>query len=864
MTGSPVSSPMDVHILLQNAIRRVRRLALVRGAAAVGIVWLLGIVAVMAVDARLVLFDDRIRWAMSAGVWTLAAVTALVAILLPLRRRTDFRRMAQILDARHPEHEERLSSFVELAERNAGQAGFSQSLFALVCELAEGDAGCLDLRREFPVLGTLVRFLVFAAFALALGLGVILSPHLVGRLFIRAVAPWVDVGNLYANDIIVKPGDMVALAGTVIRIEATVDPALHAEPVIRISRRQGLVWGEEVPEPMTGGRYETTADSSDAEWRYRVNAGPAVTRYYHVRVSERPKYDSFVATVEYPAYTGFRPSVFSNAQVSAIRAIEGSRVKFDLKVTEEGTVAEFRIGGEPLTEHVMVSNRTVNWSLELVNRDGFRSPIGRHPLRSVLDQPPAIVIESPSEKLPPLPPHAKVPIEFTASDDVKVLRPDVIYSLDGGEMHDLGEVDAFNRVGGRLYRGKTEVDLSRFDLSGVKKIGLGLVARDNRPAEFGGCHAVTSSIVEVTLEAGGWSLGVADLQQQAKKANALLDEAKKRMRDAERTANDLKRTIPDELSRNGKPSEQTERRTESAAHEIEEAKKRLDELKERFQDDERLRPLTEPVAKTVDEHLQPALDKAGVAPFQEPRERAATMEQMAKDLHAAIESADRLSRQIKERVEKVDAFEKSKDLAARQADLARSLENIVGGEKIDASRLEAWKRLEEDAARRAAEIKKALHHQGEMHAAHGRMDAARRKAEELKNALAATQRAAAAKQSTERLKQQEERLQQQSVNEAKEAAKVLEREVASQSTALGLSRKDSAQGGADDEVDKLAKELHRNDSPDFFKKIFSRLGWFRIRGSVRDGVGEQDLKDVPAEYRDLVRRYFLKLAEENP
>ena len=71
-------------------------------------------------------------------------------------------------------------------------------------------------------------------------------------------------------------------------------------------------------------------------------------------------------------------------------------------------------------------------------------------------------------------------------------------------------------------------------------------------------------------------------------------------------------------------------------------------------------------------------------------------------------------------------------------------------------------------------------------------------------------------------------------------------------------------GGVSEEVKKLAKELQRKDNPDFFKNLFARLGWFKIRDISKDGLGARDLKDVPREYRDLVRRYFLKLSEENP
>ena len=55
------SIPPSVSTLLTRAIGRVRRLRLLRGLATVGIAVLAGIFAVMALDARFVIFDDRLR-----------------------------------------------------------------------------------------------------------------------------------------------------------------------------------------------------------------------------------------------------------------------------------------------------------------------------------------------------------------------------------------------------------------------------------------------------------------------------------------------------------------------------------------------------------------------------------------------------------------------------------------------------------------------------------------------------------------------------------------------------------------------------------------------------------------------------------
>ena len=724
--------PFSVGKFLMEAIARVRRIYLVRGFAAVGIVWLLGIVAVMVVDSRIVIFDDRIRWAMTAGVWLVALVAAMLSVVWPLRRRLDFRRMAAILDRRHPEQEERLSTLVELSESDAAKAGFSASLFALVCDFAENDVAKLDLRREFPVFGAWRRFGVFAAMALALGIGAVVSPNLVGRLFVRAVAPWSDIGNLFSDEIAVKPGDITILSGSVIRIEAKAKD----ECAIRISRRRGLGWTEETSEAMAGGVYETTADLNEREWRYRVTAGHAVTRYYYVRVSQMPKYDLFTATVDYPAYTRMRPLVVSNADVGAITAIQGTRVKFDVRVSDPGTLVDFRIGKEPLFEHTMVSNKTSSWSLDLVNGDGFRAEKGRHPLKSVIDQPPTVLIEKPTGTLR-LPPHAKIPVEITATDDVSIDDFYLRVSIDGEpwERHYGTKIEL--PADRRFVRTVADVDLSLYDLIFAKNIRFDIVVSDGCPAEFGGPHSATSTPFTVQFAADEANYAMQELKQEVDDARRDIDEARKRLNDAQ----NLARQVRDELRRNEKVPEATEQKGERLAHELDEAAKRVEELRNDFLADERFAPLTRPLDRMLEEDVRPALTEVENAQFRDREERADAVDAAIPEMAKAVQELDELKRRLDERAAKVDAFEKAKDLAARQEALAKAAKEIVAERPTDTAKLEAWKRLEDAAMRRADELSRTAP-SPDLDEAKRKMESAVRKMEDLKRELAEAARQA--------------------------------------------------------------------------------------------------------------------------
>ena len=706
-----MSIPFSVGKLLERAIARVRRLYLIRGLSVVGVVWLLAIAAVMVVDSRIVIFDDRIRYAMSAGALLLALLTSVFVLVIPLCRRLDFGRMARLIDARHPEFEERFSTLVELSASDPNKAGFSAALFGKVGELAEQDLGSVDLAHDFSAKAALRRLAVFAALALTLVVGIAVSPQLVGRLFVRAVAPWVDIGNLFANDIVVKPGDVVALSGTVIKIEAkgNEDSAVRLSSstspfFIRISRKTSLGWSAETVEAMPNGVYETTADPNEREWRYRVNAGPAVTRYYHMRVSMMPKYDLFLAKVTYPDYTGLQPLVVSNGDVGAIKAIEGSRVNFDLRVSDPDTIADFKIGNEKVFEHVMVSNKTVNWSLDLVNRDGFRAEKGSHPLTSFIDQPPAVVIEKPTGTLR-LPPHAKIPVEITANDDIGLAEAYFRVSIDGEPWtrHFGSKIPLTpnpSTLNPAFVRTMAEVDLSLYDLIFAKNIRFDVVVSDACPAELGGPHSATSMPFTVQFAANEASWELQELKSEVTQAQRDLDEARKRLNDAQ----NLARQVRDTLRREQKVSENTEKQSERLAHELTQAEKRIEELRDDFLADERFAPLTRPLDRMLEETLKPALEAIEQASFRERNERAEAVDDVLPEMEKARQEVDDFAKQLEDRAKKVDAFEKAKDLAARQEALAKAAEEITSERPLDTAKLEAWKRLEEAAMQKADEL----------------------------------------------------------------------------------------------------------------------------------------------------------------
>lgn len=772
--------PAQTLALLDGAAARIRRIYLLRGLVATLAALLASAIAVMVIDMNFVIFSDGARWALTLGVYAAVAVVAVFALVRPLRRDLGHLRVAKILDGRHSEFEECFTTLVELAEPREGRrTEVSEALFEILCRKAEAAAVKIDLDKEFTS-RTIVRRLQWLG-----GVGVLLCvifavvPHIAGRLFVRAIAPWVDVGNLYSGDISVMPGDILIIDGEKIRIEASVKATLGVEPVIRISRKISLGWSAEVAEPMTDGAYETIASLDEREWRYRISAGPAVSKYFRVKVCSMPKYEKLLAKVVYPEYTGLGTEVYSNAEAQAVSAFEGSKVSFEMSFPKEVS-SEFRLGNKDMTELTLVSNRVTRWTLELSNTDGFKAPTIEGVVRSVRDVPPTVLVEKPAAKLLTLPSHAKFPFEISVSDDLGVTVPELMMRRQNGSWTVLRSVGEWNRAGATLWKGRDEIDLSSFDFLGEKSVEFAVAVRDFCPAEYNGPHAVTSTPVTVRFEVHAKDFEMQTLEETKREADKLVSEARKRIEDSIREASSVK----DRISRENKIEESAQKQLEKTTHEASEAVKRTEELKRRLEEDARFKPMAEKLEKIKTEKLDPALAELRKAEFDDKEQKSAELNDATIKLRDALAELRKFDEQLNERTKEIDRLEQTKDLAARQDQLAKAAEEILKERPVDTKKIEAWKEMEQAAERKTADIGRQLNNKSldsarqEMRKASELMDELKRELE--KEARVAKEKAQAEKNGDEaalkRLEEQEAaEAARKAKKEADEAAKVAER-----------------------------------------------------------------------------------------
>ena len=128
--------------------------------------------------------------------------------------------MARLIETRHPEMQERLSSIVELltsddAPETRGSAELIEALKqeAIRAALIVRPKDEISIRAILPFVAAAGSLLAILALLFAL------LPRQTFYLLARAAAPFVNLPNVYAADLKVTPGDMLVGEGSRVKID---------------------------------------------------------------------------------------------------------------------------------------------------------------------------------------------------------------------------------------------------------------------------------------------------------------------------------------------------------------------------------------------------------------------------------------------------------------------------------------------------------------------------------------------------------------------------------------------------------------------------------------------------------------------
>ena len=676
--------PAPIQDKLGSMIRRVRRLLFIRGLCAILAVALACLLTIMLIDASVTLFSSTSRWVLSLSGLGLTLVAAWWFLLRPLSRRFTLTQMARIIEIRHPELQERVSTAVELLSSNDPESiKGSEELIGAVVDSAIIDVEAVDPKTEFK----LARTAKFASIALALALvisgALIIWPTQSWTLLQRAVAPFLDIGNAYADSLIVEPGDIRIAKGETVTISVSAKNMKLKRAEIRRLLKDGSDSVERMTLDSEGDdgtkQFFISFPAVEEDFTYRLRAGLALTRYYEVTTVVPPAIGQIEVEYDYPDYTNLETKT-AVTETGEIRAVANTHVTLTTTPTKEIEMARLVLNdGADLGEPQLVEGSLQwqfdlkpgmngHWKIELTDADGFTNQPPTYPLEVLPDKSPSVIVTQPVERELRLRPTEQLPViseiieDFGFKDAAFVITP---IGADRPEEIPI-ELPTATRIA-ETYVSNATLNLSKIKVNGnQRRLGVQVMVRDSRPESYDGPGEGLSEPFFITLDVNAKTLAQQAVEakkkaveEQLRKAKQDLEKARDEMRRAEQ---ELKRT-DDVSERAMRPLKQFSENAENARMELDKVAASLDESFLQEQADKAKAIANEEVARAREtSDLIPVTDNKS--------ERIEKSQEARKQIEEAIKGIDEIAKVMREANEKFDMISKLNDLANRQQELA--------------------------------------------------------------------------------------------------------------------------------------------------------------------------------------------------
>lgn len=676
--------PQPILDKLQSMIRRVRRLLFIRGLFATLAVALVCLLAIMAVDATITLFSTTSRWVLSLAGLAATLVAAWWFLVRPLSRRFTLTKMARILEIRHPELQERISTAVELlASEDPDSIRGSQELISAVVDSAVDDVATVDPKTEFKPARSKKFIVATAVCGGIIALLLAIWPQQAWTLLTRALAPFLDIGNAYADTLVVDPGDVRVAKGEPVTIQVSVKHKRLKRAEIRRQLPDGTESVERMAliaeEPDGTKRFSLTFPAVEEGFDYRVRAGAALSRYFDVTAVEPPTVTNLAVNYDFPEYTGL-PDAGGATETGEIRAVAHTRVTVTATLNKPAWSAKLVVNETPsAAEPVIAENQATwefelkngmrgSWHLDLADEEGFKNQPSSYPIEVLPDKAPIVQIVSPTQRDISLKPTERLPIDLSVVEDFG-FGDVVLMATPDGAVAPTQLVQpspaATNRPGN--YAAQALLDLPALKLTpDQRRVAVQVRVRDNRPEDFDGPGVGLSEVIFVTIDQNAKSLADQAIEAQKKEVEQQIREAKQEL---EKARDDLRRTEQD-LIREKEISSETKKKLDEFTEHNEAAREKLEQVAATL-DTPLFQEQSQQAAKLAEEPLAEAQEKADMIPMTDAQhERVAEAKEARAKVEEAIKGLDELAKSMREAEEDYQSISKLNELANKQQELA--------------------------------------------------------------------------------------------------------------------------------------------------------------------------------------------------
>jgi len=679
--------PQAIARALKHLIRRIREVVLLRGVSAVVATAVGALLAIMAIDASVVLFSDVVRWLLTLSALALTVASAVWFLILPLAKTITLTGIARSVEDRHPELQERLSSAVELlTSRDMPEIRGSEALIGALAEEATRDAAHMRPRTEIPLKAARPFLLAAGGTVLVIALLLGLYPN-AQRLLVRAVAPYLNLPNVSADMLRVTPGDARILEGQRLEVEV----AVANTAVSKAQFRKLLPDGSEAAEAMTAlppgeagePRFTLTCPPGAESFRYRIHAGEALSKYFTVTVVPPPVVKRLEVRYEYPAYTKREPRTDPDS-TGEIKAVAGTVVTVSAFTNKPIKAAQLQIGGQtPKGSSVEIADAAEGanvckfqvkltprlksrWTLQLTDEFDFANSSGDRLIEATPDLPPVVKLLAPDNKKLRLKPTDHLPLAYTMTDDFGIASAAFAIETDSRKHKAVAvPLPAETDKPLRAAAGETMLELAKLPLQGARQFTLHLGAVDNLPGNLKGPQEGRSETVTVELDITAATYAMQALESEIEAIRKALEKILRELKESKKDSVPLK----NEPAKLQALAEETTKRLERMRGHLGIAKDTVAEITPKVIEGtfEGLAPKMAALTTEVDG----AHDKSGQIKLVETlNERSGLATQTDTHIDRAIQIVEEMLKLLKEMADIARLAQSLQDLAERQEDLA--------------------------------------------------------------------------------------------------------------------------------------------------------------------------------------------------
>ncbi len=686
--------PKPIVEKLRSVVRRARIVTITRGCLAILSTAILAMLVGMAIDSSFTIFSVAVRASISIGLLAFVVVSAFYFLLLPLTRSYDLTGIARIIESRHPELKERLSSAVQLlSSKESNDMLGSEALISAVAEQAVGQVGSVSPSKEFSFAAAKTFLIIALVSGCFLGALFAFWPSATTRLFSRVIAPFANIGNVHAQDIVVIPGDIVVAEGGAVRVEITVaDQRVSSAKFLRraatdsgdSNRRETAERMKSLSVDAEGNpRFFLSIPAVTEPFQYRIHVGGAVTRHFKVDVVPRPAVEGFEIAYQYPQYIKRDPFT-EKTPVGNIKGPMGSTVTVVAHVNTPLKSAQVALSGLPPVEaevhtdaegksfcrwQIVLSEDFVagrTWTFQLKDDNGFQNWPSEYTIKSITDKPPIIEIVKPTELRQRMKWTDTLPIQYRVEDDHGINKVELVAIIDGGD--EISRKLAASE-GTQYFQSITNVSLASLANRRAKKISLMLRVQDGLPFDQQGPQIGISETITIDIDETAETFFEKTAAADYAGIREVLLNVLEDLQDSEKATQDLSSLVKTD-DRLPEPALQQidDSRDSSAA-----AQTKLDELGEVLPETS-FASLTDEVMDLAATDIASIREKAGLIKLNDDADRRANLATEAADhVAVSVERTKKLIQDLDALWEKIQKIAELKNLAAEQNEIAAEL-----------------------------------------------------------------------------------------------------------------------------------------------------------------------------------------------